>query len=98
MLAGGGYVKANTPQLVTVGDNRHQGEVIAPEDKIMSLYKQANKEMGLGNNEKVIQLLERILKLLEMLDFNFNLYLDGHELHTRLEKATKKRKFATNGG
>ena len=98
MLASGGYVKANTPQLAMIGDNRHQGEIVAPEDKLMSLYKQANKEIGLGNNEKVIQLLERILRLLETLDFNFNLYLDEYELRTRLEKAIKKRKFATNGG
>ncbi len=98
MLASGGYVKANTPQLAMIGDNRHQGEVVAPEDKIMSLYKQANKEIGLGNNSKVIELLERILRILETLDFNFNLYLDEYELRTRLEKATKKRKFATNGG
>lgn len=28
-LAQGGYVKANTPQLAMIGDNRHQGEVVA---------------------------------------------------------------------
>lgn len=32
-LAEGGYVKANTPQLAMIGDNKHQGEVVAPEDK-----------------------------------------------------------------
>lgn len=34
MLASGGYVAANTPQLAVVGDNRHEGEIIAPESKI----------------------------------------------------------------
>lgn len=34
MLATGGYVAANTPQLAVVGDNRHEGEIIAPESKI----------------------------------------------------------------
>lgn len=97
-LAQGGYVKANTPQLVMVGDNKHQGEVIAPEDKIMSLYKKANQEMGLGNDSKVIELLQRIIYLLETLDFNFNLYIDAYELNKRLEKIKNKRKFATNGG
>lgn len=97
-LAQGGYVKANTPQLVTVGDNRHQGEVIAPEDKLMSLYKKANQEMGMGNNSKVIELLQKILRLLETLDFNFNLYIDSYDLKKRLEKAENKRRFATNGG
>lgn len=34
MLAKGGYVKANTPQLAMIGDNRHEGEIVAPESKI----------------------------------------------------------------
>lgn len=33
-LATGGYVAANTPQLAIVGDNRREGEIIAPESKI----------------------------------------------------------------
>jgi len=97
-LAEGGYVKANTPQLAMIGDNRHQGEVVAPEDKLMSLYKKANQEMGMGNNSKVIELLQKILRLLETLDLNFNLYIDSYELDKRLEKAKNKRRFATNGG
>lgn len=97
-LAEGGYVKANTPQLAMIGDNRHQGEIVAPEDKILDLYKQANKEMGTGNNEKVIQLLNRIIYLLESLGFDFNLYIDSYELSKRLEKVKNKKKFATNGG
>lgn len=97
-LAQGGYVKANTPQLAMIGDNRHQGEVVAPEDKIMDLYKKANQEMGIGNNAKVIELLQKILNLLETLDFNFNLYIDAYEINKRIEKMKNKKKFATNGG
>lgn len=97
-LAEGGYVKANTPQLAMIGDNRHQGEVVAPEDKIMSLYKKANQEMGLGNNQKVIELLEKIIQILINLSFDFNLYIDSYELNKRLEKIKNKNKFATNGG
>lgn len=97
-LAQGGYVKANTPQLAMIGDNRHQGEVVAPEDKIMSLYKKANQEMGLGNNQKVIQLLEMIIQILTNLSFDFNLYIDSYELNKRLEKIKNKNRFATNGG
>ena len=33
-LATGGYVAANTPRLVVVGDNKREGEIIAPESKI----------------------------------------------------------------
>lgn len=97
-LANGGYVKANTPQLAMIGDNRHQGEVVAPEDKIMDLYKKANQEMGLGNNQKVIQLLEMIIQILTNLSFDFNLYIDSYELNKRLEKIKNKNRFATNGG
>lgn len=97
-LAQGGYVKANTPQLAMIGDNRHQGEVVAPEDKLMSLYKKANQEMGLGNNQKVIELLEKIIQILINLSLDFNLYIDGYELNKRLEKIKNKNRFATNGG
>lgn len=34
MLAQGGYVEANTPQLAIIGDNKHEGEIVAPESKI----------------------------------------------------------------
>lgn len=33
-LASGGYVRANTPQLAIIGDNRREGEIVAPESKI----------------------------------------------------------------
>lgn len=33
-LASGGYVEANTPQLAVIGDNKHEGEIVAPESKI----------------------------------------------------------------
>lgn len=33
-LAQGGFVEANTPQLAMIGDNRHEGEIVAPESKI----------------------------------------------------------------
>ena len=98
-LAEGGYVKANTPQLAIIGDNKQHGEIVAPEDKILDLYKKANQEMGTGNNEKVIQLLNRIIQLLEILsNQDINLYMDSYELLTRLEKAYNRRKFAKNGG
>ena len=97
-LAQGGYVKANTPQLAMIGDNRHQGEIVAPEDKLMSLYKKANQEMGLGNNEKVIELLEKIIQILINLSLDFNLYIDGYELSKKLERIKNKNRFATNGG
>lgn len=40
-LAAGAYVKPNTPQLAMIGDNRHQGELVAPEDKIYEISTKA---------------------------------------------------------
>ena len=34
MLAKGGYVGPNQPPLVMIGDNRHEGEIVAPESKL----------------------------------------------------------------
>lgn len=33
-LATGGFVEANTPQLALIGDNKREGEIVAPESKI----------------------------------------------------------------
>lgn len=52
-LAQGGYVKANTPQLAVIGDNKHQGEVVAPEDKMLDMILTALKmfqEQNSNNN------------------------------------------------
>ena len=44
-LAEGGFVRANTPQLAMIGDNRHQGEIVAPEDKLYQVSAQAMKDV-----------------------------------------------------
>ena len=48
-LAQGGYVKPNTPQLAMIGDNRHQGEVVAPEDKLQAMVDEAVSRSGGGS-------------------------------------------------
>lgn len=76
-LAEGGYVKANTPQLAMIGDNKHQGEVVAPEDKMLDMIltalkmfkdqdssnqnKNGGKEIVLNFNGSLAQLI-RVLK------------------------------------
>ncbi len=37
MLADGGYVGPNQPQLAMIGDNRRYGEIVSPEDKMMQV-------------------------------------------------------------
>lgn len=45
-LAQGGYVRPNTPQLAMIGDNLHQGEVVAPEDKLKQMAVEAAAAAG----------------------------------------------------
>lgn len=60
-LATGGYVKPNTPQLAMIGDNLHQGEVVAPEDKMIAMAKAA-AEMSGGDTEKLLKELIDLIK------------------------------------
>ena len=92
-LAQGGYVKANTPQLAMIGDNRHQGEVVAPEDKLLEMaMKAAELTKGSGQDNTlmpiVIELLNRIIDILEALDLTIE--LDGKSMIKGL-KETKQR-------
>lgn len=77
-----------------IGDNKYQGEFVAPEDKLRNLIRE---ESG-NSNSQVVQLLETIIAILKAFGLDFNLYLDGYELNTRLEKIKNKKVFATNGG
>ena len=70
MLAEGGYVKPNTPQLAMIGDNRHQGEVVAPEDKLKEMALEAVKVAGNGYNKEILMTLKLILQVLQSLDLN----------------------------
>jgi hypothetical protein len=89
-LAQGGYVKANTPQLAMIGDNRHQGEVVAPEDKLHSIMsEELSKFQGNGNNSEVISLLKEILKYLRNSSGDTVLNIDNIELARTVIKGMK---------
>ena len=49
MLANGGYVQANMPQLAVIGDNKSQGEIVAPENKIVECVTIALQEVLNGS-------------------------------------------------
>ncbi len=99
-LAQGGYVKANTPQLAMIGDNRHQGEVVAPEDKLKEMALEAAKMSGRSGGvtkEELEQIInsavQRIIAALYELGFN----IDGEQL-AKAEKVIKQgidRRFNT---
>ena len=77
-LAQGGYVKANTPQLAMIGDNKYQGEVVAPEGKLAKLLDEAIARGGTGFDAEILRILKEILRLLESLDLN--IVIDGKKL------------------
>ena len=78
-LAQGGYVKPNTPQLAMIGDNKHQGEVVAPEDKLLEMaQKAADMASSAELLAEAISILKQILRILETLDLDIQ--LDGKSL------------------
>lgn len=56
-LAQGDYVKANNPQLAIVGDNKREGEIIAPESKIYEQTLKAIKDSKISGNSKELKFI-----------------------------------------
>lgn len=88
-LAQGGYVKANTPQLAVIGDNRTQGEIVAPEGKLREMAAQAASG---GGNAEVIALLKLILAYLKSHDI---FELDPESIRKYMIKKTNQNTKAT---
>lgn len=62
-LAQGGWVAANNPQLAIVGDNRREGEIIAPESKIREAVEEALRKVGSSSAVQTVKLaLELIIR------------------------------------
>lgn len=81
-LAQGGFVKKNTPQLAMIGDNRHQGEVVAPEDKLRQMAIDAAKAVGSGGatREELESIINNaVLRIVAALA-NLGFYLDGEQM------------------
>lgn len=93
-LAQGGYVRKNTPQLAMIGDNRHQGEVVAPEDKLEEMARKAALAAGGGNTQRVEALLMEVIVLLKTMP----LYqLDQESLRQYFIRKTNANTRANNG-
>ena len=88
-------MKANTPQLAMIGDNRHYGEIVAPEDKMQEMVNRA-AALAAGMNGGVsdqylltmIELLQRIIELIESLDLTVN--IDIREIKKKLVDLEKR--------
>lgn len=97
-LAEGGYVKANTPQLAMIGDNRHQGEIVAPEDKLQAMVDAAVKAAstpGLTRDEVesiINQAVMRIVAALSQMGF----YIDSEEIARATQKGSRSTRYQFN--
>lgn len=91
-LAQGGYVKANTPQLAMIGDNRHQGEVVAPEKKLIEMARLAASSVG-GTDAEVVILLREIVELIKALELVAK--IDGGSLTDLVVKLINQRTKST---
>ena len=91
-LAEGGYLKANQPTLAMVGDNKTQGEIVAPEGKMLEVMLQAlesffSRFMGqVGDNQ------ER-----DYGDIVIPIYLDGTMLDEVIVTAQQRRALRSGG-
>lgn len=93
-LAQGGYVKANTPQLAMIGDNRHHGEIVAPENKLFEITRKA-AELANGNNERLYEYLERMFAVISdllqaVLGIEISSEISGRELLTLITNESKR--------
>lgn len=88
-LAQGGYVKANTPQLAVIGDNKHEGEIVSPESKFKAM---AQEVAGAGNAE-TIRLLNAILTAIVTKDCAT--YLDGEQIKNNTVRRINNHTRAT---
>lgn len=97
-LAEGGYVKANTPQLAMIGDNRHQGEIVAPEGKISSIVADELEKFnkGSGNNREIVSLLKEILKYLRTSESDLTLNVDDIQLAKAVLRGLRKLQSKTD--
>lgn len=95
-LAQGGFVRANTPQLAMIGDNRHYGEIVAPEDKMQEMVDRAvalasqTSSNGMSDYylEIMVQLLRNIIDLIERMDLTVN--IDIREIKKKLVELDKR--------
>lgn len=97
-LAQGGFVRANTPQLAMIGDNRHYGEIVAPEDKMQDMVNRAVAlaSQGASLSEQylsiMIDLLKRIIDLIGSMDLTVN--IDIREIKKRLAELDSRSGYS----
>ncbi len=69
-LAQGGYVRANTPQLAMIGDNKRYGEIVAPENKLQAMVDRAVQMSGTASATALVPVIERLCNAIIELEQN----------------------------
>lgn len=97
-LANGGFVEANTPQLAVIGDNRHQGEFVAPEDKLQAAVSSAMLAMM---PQMAMMMANAVAKAGAGSGGDINLHnvieLDGEVVYDNQEKVKRRRERRSGG-
>lgn len=93
-LANGGYVAANTPQLALVGDNKREGEIIAPESKITETVAKAMTPILLSIQQLITTLANNKA---DAGDITIPVILDGNILDTVIVTANNRKALRTGG-
>lgn len=96
-LAQGGFVEKNTPRLAMIGDNRHYGEIVAPEDKMQAMADAAARGVKSGITRDELESIVnsatlRIIAALSQLGF----YLDGEEMARAMNAAQESLNWRYN--
>lgn len=89
MLANGAYVKKNTPQLAMIGDNRHQGELVAPENKLREMAEEAvrNASQNAITREDFERIINNaVMRIIAALS-NMGFYLDSVQVTKAIQAA-----------
>ncbi|MCP1103595.1 phage-related protein [Aequitasia blattaphilus] len=82
-LAQGGFVKANTPRLAVIGDNRHHGEIVAPEDKMQAMVDAAvARAAGTGGltRDDMASIMNNVVMRIVAALSEMGFYLDGEQM------------------
>lgn len=94
-LAQGGYLGPNNPRLAVVGDNRHEGEIVAPESKI--------SEAVASQLSPVLMLMQQLINTIasqqgkDTGDITIPIYLDGNIMDSYVVRAGSRNAFRTGG-
>lgn len=93
-LAQGGYVKANTPQLAMIGDNKTQGEIVAPEGKLLELLKAAVASSSGLTKEDLYNVLIQVINVTGLAD-KFEVSADSDGIFNIVRKKAVSYRKAT---